>query len=73
MDTAIRYQHKCESFGFWIKRVMWSGARMIRWECGHIELRQQGQPLPDRPLAGHYVPWTPKQRKEIYGRTGTQS
>ena len=38
--------HRCADHGYFIKRELRSGARVLQYDCGHIQLRQAAEPLP---------------------------
>jgi len=39
--------HSCSDYPYIVSRSLRSGARVLRFDCGHIELRQKSEYLPD--------------------------
>ena len=44
MDCLIG--HKCNDYNYMVKRELRSGARLLLFECGHIQFRQKTEVLP---------------------------
>jgi len=38
--------HRCTEQGYFIRRHLRSGASVLQFDCGHIQLRQKSEPLP---------------------------
>jgi hypothetical protein len=38
--------HRCTGQGYFIRRQLSSGARVLQFDCGHIQLRQETESLP---------------------------
>ena len=38
--------HRCTEQGYFIRRQLRSGASVLQFDCGHIQLRQKSEPLP---------------------------
>ena len=50
------YDSRVFGDGFWVIRKLQDGARVVIWQCGHLELRQRDEPLPDHPLPRSSTP-----------------
>jgi len=46
--------HSCQHRDFWVIRTLRNRARVLVWECGHLQLRQKDEVLPGAPLDRPY-------------------